>query len=494
MPQPNLLFIYTDEQAAGTMAAYGNALIETPNMDRLAGEGVVFERAYVTQPVCTPSRSTLLTGLWPHQSGCTENNVPLRPETPCLPELADLSGYRTGHFGKWHLGDEVFAQHGFDEWVSIDDGYRGHYSEGRDRGVRSSYFHWLVGRGFEPTVGGDGSASFSRGSCARLPEELSKPAYLAGEASRFLRENRRGRPFMLFVNFFEPHMPYTGPRDGQYDPADVPLPPNFDAAPGPEQPLKLRLFRQHYARHGHSGLRLATEDHWRRLIANYWGLCSQVDTHLGTLLDTLEECGLAADTVVVYTSDHGDMMGSHGLTAKCAQYEEAVRVPLMIRGPGIAPGRVEAPVSHIDVVPTLLDLLGRPAPGSLPGRSLGPSLADTRCAPGRDVFVQWNGPNSGLGDVVGGVSLPEGALDVGPREDLVASICDPVRTIVSPDGWKLNCSPLGEHELYDLTEDPGETRNLVREPAFRDRAQELLDRIRDWQAEVADPPATVASS
>ncbi len=478
MARPNLLFVYTDEQSAATMAAYGNDLIETPNMDRLASGGVVYERAYVTQPVCTPSRSSLLTGLWPHQSGCTENNVALPPDVACLPELADFSDYCTGHFGKWHLGDEIFPQHGFDEWISIDDGYRGHYDSGRDPDAHSTYFHWLVDGGVEPHVGADGFASFSRGQCARLPEDLSKPAYLANEASRFVSENR-DQPWMLFVNFFEPHMPYYGPRDDQYDPADIPLPPNFDAVPGPDQPLKLRAFQQHYARHGHSGLPLETESDWRRMIANYWGLCSLVDTHFGRILDALDDSGVADDTIVVYTSDHGDMMGSHRLIAKCTQHEEAVRVPLIMRGPGVSSGRVETPVSHIDVVPTLLDALGKPVPETLPGRR----LSD----PASDVFVEWNGPNNGLGDIIGEVSLPAGCEDVAPRDDIIRSITDPVRTVITPGGWKFNCSHLSEHELYNLIDDPGETRNLVGDPSHHDLLCDLHARLLIWQSGVADP-------
>lgn len=488
MRKPNLLFLYTDEQAAGTMAAYGNERIETPNLDRLAAESTVLERAYVSQPVCTPSRSTVLTGLYPHQSGCTENNLPLPPDVPCLPELGDLSDHRMAHFGKWHLGDEIFPQHGFAEWRSIEDGYRGYYGPERGRDAHSSYYHWLVEQGLEPRAGRDGSRSFPRGFCARLPEELGKPAYLAMEASRFIRDNR-DRPFILYVNFLEPHMPYFGPRDDQYDPADIPLPPNFDAVPGPDQPLKLRLFQRHYELHGHSGLPLSSEANWRRMIANYWGLCSLVDTHMGTILDTLDECGLADNTIVIYTSDHGDMMGSHQLIAKCAQYEEAVRVPLMVRVPWLdsARGRRQAPVSQIDIVPTLLDLLDQPVPADLPGESWRPFLEGRSDFPQRDVVIEWNGPNNGLGDVVGKVSLPEHLLELASPQEAAAAITDPVRTVITPEGWKLNCSPLGEHELYDLADDPGETRNVVDDAGNRDVIHNLYDRLRAWQETVSDP-------
>ena len=116
--RPNILFIFTDEQRYDTMTAYGNRAIQTPNLDRLARQSTVFEQTYVTQPVCTPSRSTLLTGLWPHTNGCTANNIPLRPETLCVPEMLP-DDYSTCYDGKWHLGDEIFAQHGFQEWISI---------------------------------------------------------------------------------------------------------------------------------------------------------------------------------------------------------------------------------------------------------------------------------------------------------------------------------------------------------------------------------------
>jgi arylsulfatase A-like enzyme len=153
MTKPNLLFIFTDEQRADTMAAYGNRHIETPHLNRLALESAVFDQAYVTQPVCTPSRSSIMTGLYPHTNGCIENNHALPPDVPCLPEMLADGDYVTGYHGKWHLGDEIFSQHGFDEWISIDDGYRKYYSPGRDREARSSYHHFLVEQGFRPANG-----------------------------------------------------------------------------------------------------------------------------------------------------------------------------------------------------------------------------------------------------------------------------------------------------------------------------------------------------
>ncbi len=485
---PNLLFLFTDEQRADTMAAYGNSCIQTPNLDRLAVQSVLFERAYVTQPVCTPSRATLLTGLYPHTCGCTENNVPLPAATACLPELLRPGEYATAYYGKWHLGDELFAQHGFAEWRSIEDIYNGFFSPGRDREERSDYCHWLLEQGLTPANG----RTFGRGQAARLPERLSKPAYLAQEACRFIRENRR-RPFVLFVNFLEPHMPFFGPRDGQYDPDEVLLPENFDAPPTEDQPLAARLSCRVVRENGHSGLPLRTEADWRRMIANYWGLCSLVDTHVGEILSALEDCGLDGETIVVYTSDHGDMMGSHRLLAKCLMFEEAVRVPLMVRLPRGRGRRVAAPVSQVDLVPTLLDLMGQPfaadgppAPG-LDGYSLRPLLEGTGAAPEEDVFIEWSGRNaSALSEGLRGGELAPYLCDMATYEEAADAARDPVRSVLTPDGWKLNWSRRGDHELYDLNADPGERRNLAADPAARPRMRDLADRIRRWQERTAD--------
>jgi arylsulfatase A-like enzyme len=480
---PNLLFIYTDEQAFNTLAAYGNHAIQMPNLNRLAAESVVFDEAYVVQPVCTPSRAALLTGLWPHQNGCTENNVALWPAARCLPELITRGEYVTAHHGKWHLGDEIFAQHGFQEFISIEDEYGRYYSPGRDRERRSSYHHFLIEAGFTPQNG----VTFGRGEAARLPEPFGKPAFVAREASRFIRENRN-RPFILYANFLEPHMPFFGPRDDQYDPTDIPLPFNYDAIPGPDQPLKTRLMQEYYFRHGHSGLSLRTEAEWRRMIANYWGLCSLVDTHVGAILNTLDECGLADNTIVVFTSDHGDMMGSHRLLAKCVMYQEAVRVPLLIRLPGQRRGhRVTGPVSQIDVAPTLLDFMGQPIPEHLPGKSLRSRMNGENPTPAENVFIMWGGPNNGIIDRVGEVAIPDWMAEMASIAEIEAAFRDPVRTVITPEGWKLNYSPLGEHELYNLRQDPGETHNLAKEASVAGIINRLTDEIRSWQPTVADP-------
>ena len=483
MSGPNLLFIFTDEQRADTLGCYGNDRIETPNLDCLASSSTLFERAYVTQPVCTPSRSTIMTGLYPHSNGCTANNIPLPADVLCLPEMLPAGEYVSAYHGKWHLGDEVFRQHGFDEWVSIEDGYAGHYSEGRDGETKSTYFDFLSCHGFSPENG----VVFSRSEAARLPEQYGKPAFLAEQASRFIKANR-DRRFALFVNFLEPHMPFFGPRDEQYDPAQVRIPANVEAYPGQAQHLKSRLLRRHFQEKGFGGEVLRTAVDWRRLIARYWGLCSLVDTHVGTILRSLDDCGLMQDTVVVYTSDHGDMMASHGLLAKCVMYEEAVRVPLLVRAPGHAgPRRVAAPISQVDLVPTLLELMGQPGPASLQGVSTADVLGPNgRAGAGRDVFIEWNGPDSGLGRLGHGGTPPAHLLTEASPELMRRALNDPLRTVVSQEGWKLTLSTLGQHELYNLNDDPFECRNLANASEQRPVRHRLAQRIRAWQRQTGD--------
>ncbi len=484
MRRPNLLFLYTDEQRFDTLKAYGNHAIDMPNLDALAGQSCVFERAYITQPVCTPSRSSILTGLYPHTNGCATNNIPLDDDIPCLPEMLPRQ-YETGHFGKWHLGDELFPQHGFNHWVGIEDQYNKYFRPGRDKNKVSEYSQWLIEKGYNPENG----RSFSRGEAARLPEQFSKPAFLAEQAGQFIR-NQRGNPFCLFVNFLEPHMPFTGPRDNQYDPSEILLPENFEHPPTKNNHLKHRLFHKYYTGGKKFGTRSGDPASMRRLIARYLGLCSQVDAHCGAILDTLRDCGLWDDTIVVFTSDHGDMMGSHQIIAKCVMYEEAVRVPLLVKPAGAGGGsRIQSPVSQVDLAPTLLEMMGEEAPGHLQGRSLAGAIGARTEPEPRDMLIEWNGHNNGLaGESPDNIDFPADLLRMAPRGQIVESITDPLRTIISGNGrWKLNFSPaLGQHELYDLQTDPYERRNLFGDPAMRTKAAALAGRLRKRQADTGD--------
>ena len=283
-------------------------------------------------------------------------------------------------------------------------------------------------------------------------------------------------------------MPFFGPRDNQYNPNEVPLPPNFDAELGDMHPLKKSVFAKTYYEVGSSGLPLKTKEDWQKMIANYWGLCSLIDTYIGKILDTLEECNLSENTIVVFTSDHGDMMGSHRLIAKQVMFEEAVRVPFIIRLPGQKKGkRVKGPVSQIDVVPTLLDLLNQPLPEYLQGMSLRRMLEDEKAVSENSVFIEWNGYDTGIiGDKKEELFVPDILKDQLSLEQLDAAVSDAVRTVITPEGWKYNWSQTGRSELYNLNKDPGEMNNLVEEPEYEKLITELQAKIVEWQNKTGD--------
>lgn len=463
--RPNLLFLWTDQQRADTLACYGNARVQAPNLNALAASSTVFERAYVAQPVCTPSRSAVLTGLWPHQSGCTGNNIALRRETPCFPELLrDRSDYATGYIGKWHLGDEIFAQHGFQEWAGTEDGYGKHFSAGRDRDAKSAYHHWLIAHGHKP----DKKDAFSRDYAVRVPVEFGKPAFQAERACTFLDQHRR-EPFVLHVNYLEPHTPYRSPL-GALHPADaLPIDPSFARDDDPEQiPLRYRL-RQ--------GPPADNEAKLREIRTQYLGNIACVDRSVGRILARLGQHGLADNTIIVFTSDHGDQLGAHRMLGKSVMYEESVRVPCFIKVPGGRAGhRVASPWSHIDMVPTLLALMGQPVPDGLAGRS---RAAEVRgeSAPAQNVFVQWNFNESGDGEKTPSDPASQRAI----RE---AS-----RTVITPEGLKVCLSDIDRSLFFDRRSDPHEQRNLFYRGGARAELARLTREIHAWQKRTGDKAA-----
>ena len=486
--KPNNLLFLTDEQRPDTLAPYGNKQVQAPSLNRLACESVVFTRSYCTQPVCTSSRASILTGLWPHQSECTRNGIPLREDTKTLPELLNDPDYRTGYMGKWHLGDEIFPQHGFREWVSTEDTYIDGYGKGRDRTARSTYHHHLTKLGYTPDLSLN---RFSRDLAANLPEEHCKPGFLANQACEFIR-NHCQEPFALCVSYLEPHMPFHGPLDNLHTPDKVTLPQNFNAPILENEPLRNRIFREWYYDNGWEGAPLKTEADWRALTARYWGLVTLMDRSIGRILGVLEDMGLAENTIVVFTSDHGEMMGSHGLLGKTFSYEESARVPWFIRFPLHARQQilVDHPVSQIDLVPTLLHLMGKdPGAFGLPGQSLVPTFSGQK--PNTDfVFVQWN---SYYQDLVQRCN-PEAAApfkawlqEMAGQEDIKRVIASQWRSVISPDGWKLTLGDGDSSQLFNLEKDPFELCNLFGRTEYVQITSELEKRLRAWQQETEDP-------
>ena len=461
--RPNLLFILTDQQRHDTLGVAGNSQIRTPHLDRIARQGVMFERAYVAFPVCTPDRATLQNGLYPHTHGSWRNNVPLSANYPTLAEIVKQAHprYVAGYFGKWHLGREQYAQRGFDEFDTTEN-----YG-GREPTVkRSGYYDFLVKHGIQP----DDDGLHSRDLANRLPKLLSKPTYLRDRAIDFI-DRHRDQPFLLYLGFLEPHAfadhnwgpPFKNVNHDLYPSDQMPIPDTFYTDMDPSVSFQKQLHRV-LLRHGKFPPAYPqTEAELRDTIARYWGLVTQVDEAVGHIVDHLRDLGLADDTLIVFTSEHGEMLGDHRLLSKMVTYEESIRIPLLVSGGGLPSTRVAKPFSQIDLVPTLVDLLGCPVPSHLQGRSCAAELRGGREIPDRDVVVEstqatWE-----------------------PRGNVTHT-----RTLLTPQGWKLTASEVGDTELYNLVDDPREQVNLARRPAHQARVHELFGRLRGWQSATED--------
>jgi arylsulfatase A-like enzyme len=458
--RPNVLFLWTDQHRADVMP-YATKSLRAPHFAKLSEQSFCFTRAYCTQPVCTPSRGSILTGLYPHTHGAVQNNIPLKRETKTFAEY--VSGYRTAYYGKWHLGDEISAQHGFADWRSIEDYYRAYYTKPADKERFSDYHRFLVGKGFPPDAKDpvSGAAVFSRTMAAALPEHLTKCAFLADEAVQFLRKRDRGEPFMLSVNTLEPHSPTYGPLNEVHDPAQVHSGPAFAQ---PVEPTASRLHRKRHeavVRGGYKNHPTRTESDWRRLRANYYGLVTMVDTAFGRILKALEETGEADNTIIVYTSDHGDMCGDHSMMRKEVFYEGATNIPLMVHVPWLNRDRVmiDAPISQVDLAPTILSLLGASDGGAMQGRSRLDWLENRRATNAQAIVVEWTDAEDNRDDG---------------------------RSVITPGGLKLNVYRGDAPELYDLKSDPGELRNVANDPSRRETIRSLIAELRTWQRETND--------
>ena len=283
-----------------------------------------------------------MTGMYPQSTGLIGNGIHLRDDTPTIAEMVS-DDYLCAHYGKWHLGNDLIPQHGFEEWRSIEDWHltAGTTTRKEHRFLESDYNAWLRTHDVEPPSGQSYETWFPT---AGLSAELTQAGYLGGEASRFIREHgespHRDRPFMLFTSFFEPHPPYTGPLNGLYDPASLPVGPAFMQNPDSGS-LVNRLRAEHYLSGGLNPLAVkggdihdtTTEEGWRKLRAQYFANVTLVDRNVGRILSALEESGQADNTIIVFTSEHGEMAGDHGMLEKRSMYEEATRVPLFIHVP-----------------------------------------------------------------------------------------------------------------------------------------------------------------
>jgi arylsulfatase A-like enzyme len=272
--KPNLILFLPDQQRADTIACYGGKKVHAPNLNKLAAESVVFERAYVTHPVCTPSRSSLMTGTWPHINGCTRNSVSLDRRFSSFAELIDDKDYRTAYMGKWHLGEDGPARRGFQQWISAEE--------------PGDYTNFLFSAGLTPD---DKYGAFSELAISNLPVELSRPRFLEKRACQFIEKHFRD-PFILVVAFVEPHSPYNGPLNDKHPLSEIDLDPTATLPESENIPLRYRLMREwQQARAIRDRQRLphqfffgVTPAEYRSIKQRYLGLVTLVDQSIGAIL------------------------------------------------------------------------------------------------------------------------------------------------------------------------------------------------------------------
>ena len=482
---PNVLLIITDQQSYDTLGAYGNNQIQTPNLDSLAEQSYIFDNAYVTQPVCTPSRASIYTGTYPHTNGVITLESPMFDEIQCLPEIIN-DNYNKAFIGKSGL-----------HTIQSDGENEIHIQEPSKRLNTKEYFS------VPPNIKPFNNKNLSKYDRKMLPEHLSGPAYAVEKSINFLKANKENKPFTLITSIYQPHDPWSGPLHDMYDPHSINLPKNFSDIPDENHPMKTRIVQKHLFYRGQESFPMRTELDWKNALARYWALCTLVDKQLGRLFDYLKTNNLWDNTIIVFTSDHGELLGSHKLTGKNLLFEESVKVPFLLKNVNQTTSkRIKTPVSLVDLTPTLLDLLDQPFNGgpvnNFEGQSLIP-IMENEDINKRDVFIEWTGSNFVVSDVIFGHANPKDTnkqntkvipwyiAEFTKNPEASESLTDTTRTVITPDGWKLTLSLRGDHELYNLVDDPSETTNLIKQKRASDKIiKSLKEKIFAWQKRTND--------
>ncbi|WP_206313322.1 sulfatase-like hydrolase/transferase [Streptomyces coryli] len=462
---PNILLICTDQQRFDAVQAYGNPEIHTPHLDRLAAQGVLFENAYVQSPVCGPSRGSLMTGRYVHSHGLWANGVQLPDhERLFTRELAD-AGYDCGLVGKLHLA----ACFGGRTEPRLDDGLRV-FRWAHDPYPGSSenaYHRWLRARHpglYEAATAKDTDVDFDS-----MPTEAHYSHWIGDETVEFLRTGREhDKPFCFIANFFDPHHGFGAPEEyvRRYDPDTLSRPVTTPDELKSKPPIYTDASKESYGGHA-KGYVAYTPEELQETKAAYYAMVTLVDDEVGRILDTLDEEGLTDSTLVVFTSDHGEMLGDHQLMLKGPMmYDCAVRVPLLLRLPGTLPAGVRRRelVQWIDLTATLLDAAGLPPLPRGQGESLLPlARGDAGAATDWRDWALCEYRNSGhpYDPPVHTTMLRRGNLK------LVVHHGDPA-TGRARTG-----------ELYDLRADPQELVNLWGDPRHAQLRAAMQERLLD---------------
>ncbi|MGH3447107.1 MAG: sulfatase family protein [Nocardioidaceae bacterium] len=482
---PNIVIISSDQQRFDAMGCYGNDAIRTPALDALADEGALFENCYSQSPMCSPSRASLMTGLFPRNHGLWANGVALPSNRRLLSRILADTGYDCGLIGKFHLapcaggrteprGDDGFRMF---EWAhdpthtSPQNRYQQWLAE-HHPDIYSEYRTTVDRQAWDSEAGNQARGALYLDT---VRPEAHYSSWVANQAIEFIRADERSsdQPFFLVANFFDPHHPFGAPPQyrGLYDATQLPRPIGgvTELAGKPEAQLS-------YSRSSYAGTSPGFQDYssteLQELIANYYGMVSLVDAQVARILEALVDAGASEDTLVIYTSDHGEMLGDHGMVLKGPMmYECAVKVPLLMRWPAIVPPgtRIDALTQTIDLTSTVLHAAGlTQAMPWVQGEDLVPLTRDPQ-APARNwALVEYR--------------------DAGFPEQ------PPIHTTMLRRGdhklvlW--HGTPATdrkrEGELYDLAADPNELHNLWDEPDAASVRNELIADLVDVLAATED--------
>lgn len=437
---PNLLLFITDQQQADTVAPQSPC--QTPNLQRLADTGIRFQRCYAPNPICSPSRASLFTGLLPHSHGMVDvtHAVPsyrarLEPDLLFWPQVLQRAGYRTAYFGKWHVERSNRLQNfGFDEY-------------------EVAQYHQLAGlveragpMSLRRVVQQKGYRDFLLYGVVDDAVESTPEYHLYSDGIVFVREAAQNpsRPWLLVLSSEAPHDPYVAlrPYFERYNPADIPLPASFgdDLA---DRPVIYRRIQRVWE--------TLTPEDFVLAITCYYANISLIDEQIGRLLAVLDETGQSENTLILFVSDHGDYMGAHGLFLKgIPAFEEAYRVPLILAGPGIPASREQSHiVSSLDLASTLIALtIGEEFPCQ--GRSLLPLLVGDEAGWQDEAFAECHGQRFNY-----------------------------TQRVLWQDHLKYVFNGFDEDELYDLAADPHELHNLAADPVYRSQLEAMAARM--WQ-------------
>lgn len=479
MSTPNVLLLLTDQQQASTIAP--ESPCSTPNVDRLAAEGTRFSRCYASNPICSPSRASLLTGVLPHEHGmvdCTHTVPPyrarFRTSLPTWSESLADAGYYLGYVGKWHIErSRRLETFGFDEYTvgwtgEFDEGYREHRC---NLGLEPELDRSPAALNDAGVVGQPGYRDLTLYGTHDDPPAGTREYYTYTLGEEFVRERENeDNPWCLTVSTYGPHDPYVIPREyaAQYDPNELEKPANVhdSMADKPE------LYRRQ---------RTVWDDlQWEDIAtarAHYFAYCSLIDDQVGQLLDTLEKTGQLDDTVVIYASDHGDFLGAHRLFTKGAPpFEEAYRVPLVVRRPGDKLRVCDDIVQLHDLAPTLADLGG----GEMrPGAARTP-ICNEMAVRVKGTF-EYEGERSFRACSL--VPFLDGSRPSGYRDEAYAEFHGQrfgwTQRVVWDDRYKYVFNGFGHDELYDLRENPHELLNRIDDPDHEAHAARLARRM--WE-------------